>query len=66
MMRLRENTFLVKSVENKAFIPVCMANVTPILVILCGGIILSAVILIMEKIYYEYKKKKSQQIFYFE
>ncbi|XP_029680403.1 glutamate receptor 1-like [Formica exsecta] len=65
MMRLRNTRFLTHSTESKAFIPVYMVNVIPILAILCGGIILSVAVLIMEKIYYRYKKKKLQsRIFY--
>ncbi|KAM0735653.1 Glutamate receptor 3 [Formica fusca] len=65
MMRLRNTRFLTHSTESKAFIPVYMSNVIPILAILCGGIILSVAVLIMEKIYYRYKKKKLQsRIFY--
>lgn len=65
MMRLRDRRFLTHPIESKAYTPVLMTNVIPILAILCGGIILSVAILIMEKIYYRYKKKKHQsRIFY--
>ncbi|KAL6438179.1 hypothetical protein ACFW04_004413 [Cataglyphis niger] len=65
MMRLRDRRFLTHPNESKAYTPVFMSNVIPILAILCGGIILSVAILIMEKIYYQYKKKKHQsRIFY--
>ncbi|XP_072757312.1 glutamate receptor 1-like [Anoplolepis gracilipes] len=58
--RLKDTKFLMHSAENTAYIPVRMTNVAPILAILCGGIILSVAILVMEKIYYRYKKKKLQ------
>lgn len=61
MMRLKDTRFLVESVKNKAYQPVHVVNVVPILSILCMGIILSAVILITENIYYRYKKEKREK-----
>ncbi|CAL1689773.1 unnamed protein product [Lasius platythorax] len=65
LMRLRDTRFLMQSVESKAYSPVRMASVVPILAILCGGVILSVAILVVEKIYYQYKRKKLQsRVFY--
>ncbi|XP_072757348.1 glutamate receptor 1-like [Anoplolepis gracilipes] len=52
MKRLRDTKILTHSAENTAYTPVRMTNVAPILTILCGGIILSVAILVVEKIYY--------------
>ncbi|XP_072757304.1 glutamate receptor 1-like [Anoplolepis gracilipes] len=65
MKRLRDTKILTHSAENTAYTPVRMTNIVPILAILCGGIILSVAILVMENTYYRYKKKKLQsRIFY--
>ncbi|XP_020281544.1 glutamate receptor 1-like isoform X2 [Pseudomyrmex gracilis] len=65
MMRLKDMKYLMQQVENKAYEPVHVISVVPILAILCGGIILSVIVLIIETTYYRYKKTKLQsRIFY--
>lgn len=67
MMRLRDTSLLMESSESKAYEPVHMAGVIPILAILCGGFILSIIALLIEKIYYYYylKRKLQSKIFYY-
>ncbi|XP_011637375.1 glutamate receptor 1-like [Pogonomyrmex barbatus] len=65
LMRLRDTRFLPQSVESKTYVPVRMSNVIPILAILCGGIIISIVMLIIEKMYYQSRRRKLQsKVFY--
>ncbi|XP_018394573.1 PREDICTED: uncharacterized protein LOC108773310 [Cyphomyrmex costatus] len=56
IMRLRE-TYSPQLVEDKIYRPVYLFNVIPILAILCGGFIISTMIMIIEKIYYRSRKK---------
>ncbi|XP_070526523.1 glutamate receptor 3-like isoform X2 [Cardiocondyla obscurior] len=64
MTRLRDTRFLPKAAEEKTYMPVRLVNVVPILSILCGGIIISTTVLVIEKIHYRSKKRKFQSIAY--
>lgn len=65
LTRLRDTRFLPRSIEDKTYMPVRLVNVIPILAILCGGIIISIAVLIIEKIHYRSKRKKIQtKVFY--
>ncbi|XP_012235251.1 glutamate receptor U1-like [Linepithema humile] len=66
MMRLKDTSFLMESFESKAYEPVHVAGVVPILAILCGGFVLCIIVLFTEKIYYRYTKKKFEsKVFYY-
>ncbi|KAG5317954.1 GLR1 protein, partial [Acromyrmex heyeri] len=56
IMRLRE-TYSPQLAENKIYKPVYLFNIVPILAILCGGFIISIMIMIIEKIHYRSRKK---------
>ncbi|KYN19532.1 Glutamate receptor 1, partial [Trachymyrmex cornetzi] len=62
IMRLRE-TYSPQSVENKIYKPVYLFNIVPILAILCGGFIISIMIMIIEKIHYRSRKKFQSRVF---
>ncbi|XP_071642468.1 glutamate receptor 1-like [Temnothorax longispinosus] len=65
MTRLKDTRFLPQSAEDKTFVPVRLVNVAPVLAFLCGGIIISIMVLIIEKIHYRLKRKKFQpKVFY--
>nr|XP_012235170.1 PREDICTED: glutamate receptor 3-like [Linepithema humile] len=61
MMRLRGASFSMQPFKNKAYEPVRIVGVIPILVILCGGFILSIFVFLMEKIFYRHTKSESQK-----
>ncbi|KAG5331728.1 GRIA1 protein, partial [Acromyrmex charruanus] len=62
IMRLRE-TYSSQLAENKVFKPVYLFNVIPILVILCGGFIISTITLIIENIHYRSRKRQSKVLY---
>ncbi|XP_067204106.1 probable glutamate receptor [Linepithema humile] len=61
MMRLRSASFSMQPFKNKAYEPVRIVSVIPILIILCGGFILSIFLFLMEKIFYRYTKSEFQR-----
>ncbi|KAG5331159.1 GLR1 protein, partial [Acromyrmex charruanus] len=62
IMRLRE-TYSPQLAENKIYKPVYLFNIVPILAILCGGFIISIMIMIIEKIHYRSRKKFQSRVF---
>ncbi|XP_036147314.1 glutamate receptor 1 isoform X2 [Monomorium pharaonis] len=58
MTRLRDTKFLAQSNEGKTYKPVRIINIAPILAFLCGGIIISIAVLLLEKILYRSRTKK--------
>ncbi|XP_018308804.1 glutamate receptor 1 [Mycetomoellerius zeteki] len=62
IMRLRET--YSQLTEDKIYKPVYLFNVVPILAILCGGFIISIMIMIIEKIHYRSRKKFQSRVFY--
>ncbi|XP_012063275.1 PREDICTED: uncharacterized protein LOC105626591 [Atta cephalotes] len=62
IMRLRE-TYSSQLAENKIFKPVYLFNVIPILAILCGGFIISIIMLIIENIHYRSRRRQSKVLY---
>jgi len=62
IIRMRE-TYSPQLAENKIYKPVYLFNIVPILAILCGGFIISIMIMIIEKIYYRSRKKFQSRVF---
>ncbi|RLU16068.1 ObirIr14 [Ooceraea biroi] len=61
MMRLKNTRFLPRSViEGKAYEPVRLISIIPILANLCGGVILSIAVLIIERIHHRQRERKLQ------
>jgi len=63
MMRLKNMKLSLRSaIEHKNYESVHVISVVPILAILCGGVILSVVILIIEKIHHRRRARKAQSM----
>lgn len=61
IMRLKNAELVMNSAESKAYEPVHIVNIIPILTILWVGAILSIVILIIEKIHYLCKRQREKR-----
>jgi len=60
MMRLKNMKVSRSVIDNKMYESVRVVTVVPILAILCGGVILSVVILIIETIHHRRRARKTQ------